>query len=192
MFAGGPLKVGPKWELGYWWYVDPRFCFITCKYCSCIAVALAAATTWLLATIPGPPAGPRLPAIREPLPGPELIPGNAGFPIFAPPSAIPLTTSTLKPLLAIIMVPGCIPEDPNTAPGCKERIGCCCCRTAFRLKTSMKVAAAIISLSLSLAAEIVVAPKAPSPTPRPTPSAIAELIGDPGTEGTWAALPLLP
>jgi hypothetical protein len=38
--------------------------------------------------------------------------------MFAPPSAIPLTTSALKPLLAIIMVPGCIPEDPNMAPGC--------------------------------------------------------------------------
>jgi hypothetical protein len=84
-------------------------------YCSGTEAALTA--TRLLATIPGAMAEPRLTGAKEFVPGPELLPVNAGLLIFAAAAATtPLTTPELEPLLAIATVPACVAEYPNAVP----------------------------------------------------------------------------
>jgi hypothetical protein len=84
-------------------------------YCSGTEAALTA--TRLLATIPGAMAEPRLTGAKEFVPGPELLPVNAGLLIFVAAAATtPLTTPELEPLLAIATVPACVAEYPNAVP----------------------------------------------------------------------------
>jgi hypothetical protein len=84
-------------------------------YCSGTEAALTA--TRLLATIPGAIAEPRLTGAKEFVPGPELLPVNAGLLIFAAAAATtPLTAPELEPLLAIAIVPACVAEYPNAVP----------------------------------------------------------------------------